>query len=173
MKEMFKLVIISLQNEITDFRLCFSNRSRAVSEKDWSVPQRLCQRKVILLHCARIVAPRWFSKRFPRKENYSSSLPGDKDLHCQPEPWFWNQVLRKHSESFYLKPTSSYQVRLCKLFFCMSVAYSNTCIITKMFIRIGKAHKCHNQSSFHKCGVFFPSKAIIVSCLKSLGSLLE
>lgn len=51
-KERFKLVIILLQNEITDFRLCFCNRTSAISGKDLiSSPEMVSKKSCTVTFC--------------------------------------------------------------------------------------------------------------------------
>lgn len=116
-KERVKLVINLLQNEITNFRLCFSSRTSAISEKDLLSPSENVSKQ----SSASIVALRWFQRNSQERKITTFCSPGDKDLHPQPEPWLWNQVLRKHN--FYLNLFSLIKFTYASLSFSVTLSF--------------------------------------------------
>lgn len=81
-KERVKLVINLLQNEITNFRLCFSSRTSAISEKDLLSPSENVSKQ----SSASIVALKWFQRNSQERKITAFCSPGDKDLHPSLNP---------------------------------------------------------------------------------------
>lgn len=110
-KERFKLVIILLQN---DFRLCFSNRTSAISEKGLiSSPEIVSKKSCILTFCKNCCIEMIF-KEIPTKGKLQYSvLQVIKTCIHSLNPGFGIRFSK--SMTFYLKPIFTYQVRLCKL----------------------------------------------------------
>lgn len=70
----FKLVIIWIEDERTDFRLCFSNRTSTTSKKDMiSSPEIVSKKSCTLIFCKNCCIEMIF-KEIPKKEKSQHSV---------------------------------------------------------------------------------------------------